>query len=273
VIDGGNSMGQIGADFAMRQAIERAGAVNVAIAAARGSNHCGAMAPYAMQALDAGMIGLATSHTLPVMAPWGSIDRVLGISPLAIAIPAGEETPIVLDLAFSASAVGKIKVYQQKGLPIPADWAYDEAGLPTTDPAVAVLGLLQPIGGYKGTGLALAFGMLAALLSGGLYGTELGNIHDGPVPGGDSHLFLALRVAAFEDLDRFRSRVDGIIRQIRQGRTAPGVRRIYSPGELEAETEARFRRDGIPLNAVTLAGIAAAADQFDLDASPLTATA
>jgi LDH2 family malate/lactate/ureidoglycolate dehydrogenase len=271
VIDGGNSMGQIGAHFAMRQAIERARTANVVVAAVRGSNHCGAMAPYAMLALDEGMIGLATSHTLPVMAPWGSIDRILGISPLAIAIPAATETPLVLDLAFSASAVGKIKVFGQKGLPIPPDWAYDEAGFPTTDPAVALTGLLQPIGGYKGTGLALAFGVMAALLAGGLYGTELGNIHDGPVPGGDSHLLLALRVAAFEDLDRFRARVDGIIRQVRQGRPAPGVTRIYSPGELEAETEARYRRDGIPLNAVTLAGIVEAAERLGVAADPLRA--
>jgi LDH2 family malate/lactate/ureidoglycolate dehydrogenase len=227
------------------------------------------MAPYAMLALDEEMIGVATSHTLPVMAPWGSIDRVLGISPLAIAIPAAEETPIVLDLAFSASAVGKIKVYQQKGLPIPPDWAYDNDGVPTTDPAVALTGLLQPIGGYKGTGLALAFGMLAALLSGALYGTELGNIHDGPIPGGDSHLFIALRVAAFEEPERFKRRVDGIIRQIREGRRAPGVERIYSPGELEAETAARHAREGIPLNAVTLAGIVEAADRLGVDAGAL----
>ena len=267
VVDGGNSMGQIGAAFAMEQAIGRARAVNVAVAAVRGSNHCGAMAPYAMQALDADMIGIAASHTLPVMAPWGSIDRILGISPLAVAIPAADETPIVLDLAFSAAAVGKIKVYQQKGLTIPPDWAFDNEGRPTTDPAVALMGLLQPIGGYKGTGLALAFGMMASLLSGALYGTELGNIHDGPVPGGDAHLMMALNVAAFEDLDRFKRRVDGIVRQMRESRRAPGVERVYSPGEVEAETAARYEREGIPLNAVTVAGIVEAAGQLGLDAA------
>jgi LDH2 family malate/lactate/ureidoglycolate dehydrogenase len=269
VIDGDNSMGQIGATFAMQQAIARAQTVNVAVAATRGSNHCGAMAPYAMQALPDGMIGLATSHTLPVMAPWGSIDRILGISPLAIAIPAAEEIPLVLDLAFSASAVGKIKVYQQKGLAIPPDWAYDAEGRPTTDPAVALTGLLQPIGGYKGTGLALAFGMMAALLAGAHYGIELGNIHDGPIPGGDGHLFIALKVAAFEDPGRFTRRVDGIIRQLRESRRAPGVERLYSPGELEAETAARHERDGIPLNKVTLGGIVDAASQLGVDAAAL----
>lgn len=269
VVDGGNSMGQIGALFGMRAAIERARSTNVAVAAVRGSNHCGAMAPYAMLALEEEMIGLATSHTLPVMAPWGSIDKILGISPLAIAIPAGEETPLVLDQAFSAAAVGKIKIYGQKGLPIPDTWAFDADGNPTTDPATAVAGLLQPIGGYKGTGLALAFGILAAVLSGASYGTELGNTVDGPVPGQDSHFFMALKVAAFAEPATFRQRVDGIIRQIRTGRPAPGVTRIYTPGELEAETEARYRVEGIPLTAATLNDLVATAEALAVDAAAL----
>jgi LDH2 family malate/lactate/ureidoglycolate dehydrogenase len=269
VIDGGNSMGQIGGLFGMRQAIERARATGVAVAAVRGSNHCGAMAPYAMLALPEDMVGLATSHTLPVMAPWGSIDKILGISPLAIAIPAGAETPLVLDIAFSAAAVGKIKVYQQKGLAIPPDWAFDAEGHPTTDAETAIAGLLQPIGGYKGTGLALTLGILAAVLSGASYGTELGNTVDGPVPGGDGHFFMALNVAAFEQPARFKARVDGIIRQIRASRRAAGVTRVYTPGELEADTEARYRQEGIPLNAATLAGIVAAAEELGVDPAPL----
>ena len=269
VVDGGNSMGQIAAFFGMRQAIERARTTSVAVAAVRGSNHCGAMAPYAMLALPEDMIGLATSHTLPVMAPWGSIDKILGISPLAIAIPAATETPLVLDLAFSAAAVGKIKIYGQKGLPIPDTWAFDAEGRPTTDPATAVAGLLQPIGGYKGTGLALAFGILAAVLSGASYGTELGNTVDGPIPGEDSQFFMALNIAAFEEPDRFKRRIDGIIRQIRTSRPAPGVTRIYTPGELEAETEARYGVEGIPLTAATLNDIIAAAEELGVDPAPL----
>jgi LDH2 family malate/lactate/ureidoglycolate dehydrogenase len=179
LIDGGNSMGQIGAAFAMRRAIERARETGVAAAAVRGSNHCGAMAWYAMLALDEDMIGIATTNALPTMAPWGGIDKILGINPLAVAVPAGEDTPIVYDAAFSASSIGKIRVYQQKGFSIPESWAFDESGRPTTDPATAIAGLLQPIGGYKGTGLALVMGILSAVLSGASYGDELGSLAQG----------------------------------------------------------------------------------------------
>ncbi|MGH2351154.1 MAG: Ldh family oxidoreductase, partial [Chloroflexota bacterium] len=102
VVDGGNSMGQIGAHFAMQRAIERAQRTGIAALAIRGSNHCGAMAQFAMQSLARDMIGLATTNALPTMAPWGGAERLLGINPLAVAIPAGEERPIVYDAAFSA---------------------------------------------------------------------------------------------------------------------------------------------------------------------------
>src|SRR5262245_12437895 len=148
VIDGGNSMGQIGSTFAMQRAIQRARECNVAFAAVRGSNHCGAMAYYAMLALPEDMIGIAATNALPTMAPWGGVEKILGINPLAVAIPAGKEDPIVLDAAFSGSSHGKIRVYHQKGEAIPADWAFDADGRPTTDPAEAINGLLQPIGGY-----------------------------------------------------------------------------------------------------------------------------
>ncbi len=128
VVDGGNSMGQIGCTFAMRKAIERARSSFIAAAAVRGSNHCGAMAYYAMLALPEDMIGLATTNALPAMAPWGGLDKILGINPLAVAIPTKEEDPIVYDAAFSGSSHGKIRVYHQKGLSIPGDWAFDSKG-------------------------------------------------------------------------------------------------------------------------------------------------
>ena len=267
VVDGNNSMGQIGSCFAMRDAICRAREYNLSLAAVRGSNHCGAMAYYAMLALPEDMIGIAATNALPTMAPWGGVDKILGINPLAIAIPAGDEDPIVLDAAFSGSSHGKIRVYQQKGEQIPSDWAFDADGRPTTDPAEAINGLLQPIGGYKGTGLALVMGMMSTLLSGASYGTELGNMVDGPQPGKDGHFYLAVKVSAFVDLPEFKGRVDGIIRQIRNGRKAPNAERIYAPGGFEAETERHYRLEGIPLNEATLEGISRSADELGVDAS------
>jgi ureidoglycolate dehydrogenase (NAD+) len=183
LVDGGNSMGQIGATFAMERVIERAATTGIAAAAIRGSNHCGAMAAYAIQALAHDMIGLATTNALPTMAPWGGAERLLGINPLAVAIPAGSERPIVYDAAWSGSAHGKIRLYAQQGRPIPAGWATDREGRPTTDPAAAMQGLLLPIGGFKGAGLALVMGILSAMLSGASYGAELGSLEAGAAPG------------------------------------------------------------------------------------------
>lgn len=269
VVDAGNSMGQIGAQFAMEQTIERAEATGIAATAIRGSNHCGAMAYYASQALGHDMIGWATTNALPVMAPWGGAERILGINPLAIAIPAGDEPPIVYDAAFSGSAHGKVRIYQQRGLRLPEGWALDREGRPTTDPAAAMDGLLLPIGGFKGAGLAMIMGVLSSMLSGASYGTELGDMERGPRAGQDGHFVMAIRVAAFEDVAKFKARVDRAIQQIHAGRLAPGFDRLYAPGERELLFERENRREGIPLPVVTLANLRATAAGLGVDASRL----
>ena len=268
VVDGGNSLGQIGATFAMREAITRAQTTNIAVAAVRGSNHCGALAFYAMMALPENMAGFGATNALPTMAPWGGRDKIVGINPVAIAIPADQEDPLVFDAAFSYSSHGKIRVYHQKGCPIPPTWAFDEEGRPTTDTVKAMQGLLQPIGEYKGVGLAIMSGVLSSLLSGAAYGVELGDMVRGPKAGQDGHIFAALRIAAFVEPQQFKSRVDGIVRQIRTSSRAPGVDRIWAPGGLEADIERRYRREGIPLNEETLKGLRETARR--LGVRPLT---
>jgi LDH2 family malate/lactate/ureidoglycolate dehydrogenase len=258
VIDAHNAMGQIAAAFAMEQAIARARQVHVAIAAVRNSNHCGAMDRWAGMALPHGMIGVATTNALPTMAPWGGIDKIVGINPLAIAIPGGEEPPVVLDIAFGATAHGKIRVYRQKGFPIPEGWAFDAEGNPTVDAAAAMAGLIQPIGGHKGVGLGIVMGLLSSLLSGAAYGTELGNMVDGAKPGHDGHLFMAIDIAAFQPVAVVRQRVDAASREIRGSGRRAGVERLYPPGLLEHEFARRYATEGIPLNAETLEGIRAA---------------
>ena len=264
VVDGGNSMGQIGAHFAMQKVIERAATTGIAAAAIRGSNHCGALAYFARMALDQEMIGMATTNALPTMAPWGGAERILGINPVAFAIPAGAELPIVYDAAFSGSAHGKIRVYQQKGLTLPEGWALDREGRPTTDPAVALDGLLAPIGGFKGAGLALIMGILSSMLSGAAYGTELGSLEAGPKPGEDGHFVAAIRVGAFEAVDRFKARVDQAVQQIHNVKLAPGFARTYAPGEVEWSNRTLYQQQGIPLNAVTLADLRRTAEQMGL---------
>ena len=255
LIDGGNAMGQIACDFAMQEAKRLASQVGVAFAAVRGSNHCGALFHTAMTALDRGMIGIVGTNALPTMAPWGGRDKILGINPLAVAIPAGEEPPIVFDAAFSVSSHGKIRVYHQKGLPLPEGWAFDQDGNPTRDSAQALKGLLQPAGGFKGVGLAIIAGIFSSFLSGAAFGTELGNMDDGPRPGEDGQFVAAVDPGFFVDMREFRARVDSLVRQIRTSRPAAGFERCYAPGELEHEFQLNYRQRGIPLSAETLAGL------------------
>jgi LDH2 family malate/lactate/ureidoglycolate dehydrogenase len=269
VVDGSNSMGQVAGAFAMRQAIERARTTNVAVAAVGHSNHCGAMEYYVRMAVAADMIGIATTNALPTMAPWGGIDKLVGLNPIGIGIPAGAEVPLVLDFAFGATAQGRMQVYQQKGIPIPEGWAFDKDGRPTTDIDAALEGLVQPIGMYKGIGLAMAAGILSTLLSGAGYGTESGNMVDGASPGRDGQFYLALNIAAFEDVATFKVRMDKIIREYRGTRLAAGVRRVFVPGEMEAELERRQRKEGVPLNEATLQGIRDVAGQLGVDAAAL----
>jgi len=255
VIDGGNSMGQIGATFAMRQAIELAAIHGLGAAALRGSNHCGAMDRYAMMALPHDMIGIATTNALPTMAPWGGAQKIVGINPIGVAMPALEEEPFVLDTAFGATAHGKIRVYEQKGHPLPPGWALDADGRPTTDPGEALVGMISPIGEFKGVGLAMMSGMLSSLLSGAAYGLESGNMEDGAIAGVDGQFFLALDIAAFGEPEHFKRRVDGIVREVHSARRAQSAQPLLMPGEMEADFARRYRHEGIPLNPETLQGL------------------
>jgi LDH2 family malate/lactate/ureidoglycolate dehydrogenase len=259
VVDGGNSMGQIGTHFAMERAIERAASTGIAAVAIRGSNHCGALAAYVLQAVAHDMIGMVTTNALPTMAPWGGAERLLGINPLGMGIPAGQEWPLVYDAAFSASAHGKIRVYKQRGQELPDGWALDSAGRPTTDPGAAIDGLLRPIGEFKGANLALIMGMLSSMLSGASYGTELGDMYAGPRAGHDGHFVCAMRVEAFEDTTRFKARVDEAIRELHACRLAPGFERVYAPGEIEFRNQRAYRAEGIPLTLETIEDVLATA--------------
>ena len=264
VVDGANTMGQIGGRLAMTEAMKAARENGIALAALRGSNHCGALDWFTLMAAGAGMIGIAGSNALPTMAPLGGTDKIIGMNPVSVAIPSSGD-PFVLDLAFGATAHGKIRVYAQKGQPIPQGWALDAEGRPTTDATAALDGLIQPAGGHKGIALAMAVGMLSSLLSGAAYGTELGDMVDGPTPGKDGQFFLAIDIAAFAPVEDFRTRVEGILDEIRGSARADGVSRLLVPGEMERGFEADYGRDGILLPGQTVLDILGVADKLGLD--------
>jgi LDH2 family malate/lactate/ureidoglycolate dehydrogenase len=265
VVDGGNGMGQIGGTFAMDAAIEAARSTGIAFAALRGSNHCGALDWYTMRAARQGMVGLAGTNALPTMAPVGGVDKVVGINPLSVAMPGAKSGIFVLDFAFGATAHGKIRVYHQKGSPIPEGWALDPDGHPTTDAGRALKGLIQPIGAHKGVGLGMAVGMLATLLSGAAYGTESGNMVDGAKPGVDGQFFIAIDIAAFVDPAEFMGRVDHVVDEIHGSRRRADVERLFVPGEIESDFERDYGEKGILLPGETIDDIVRTADRLGID--------
>lgn len=259
-IDGGNALGQIAGVFAMDHAIETAKDTGVAFAAVGHSNHCGALEYYSLRAAGAGMIGVAGTNALPTMAPWGGVEKIVGLNPLSIAMPAHGRDPVVLDVALGQTAHGKIRVYAQKGAPLPEGWAFDAEGRPTTDAEAALDGLIQPIGAFKGLGLAMMVGLMSTLLSDAGYGLESGNMVDGAYAGKDGQFYLAIDIAAFVDPATFEQRLAGIAAEFESSARAAGTDAIYAPGSLETTIAAGYDRDGIPLSDECVASLRRAAE-------------
>jgi LDH2 family malate/lactate/ureidoglycolate dehydrogenase len=249
VIDAAGGVGQVAGVQAMTLAMEKAAQTGVGVVGVRNSNHFGAAAFYSMMALDRDMIGLASTNAPPSMAPSGGKARLLGTNPLSIAVPAGQFPPLVLDMATSASAWGKVFIAQQQGQKIPLTWALDKHGQPTDDPAVALDGgLIQPLGGYKGYGLSLMVDVLTGVLTGSGFATHMPSWNDKDQPQQCGHLLAAIRIDGFMPVQDFRARVDELIGLIKACPLAAGSDRIFVPGEIEFETEQRRRVHGIPLH-------------------------
>jgi len=250
LIDARHGVGQAAASAAMKLAIRKAKKTGMAVVSVKNSNHFGASAFYAMQAVEHGMIGFAATNAGPTMAPTGGREGRLGNNAMAIAVPAGKSPPVVLDMATGAVAWGKIFVAQQEERKIPTTWALDKNGVPTDDPnAAAHQGLIQPFGGYKGYGLSLLIDILTGVLSGGGFSTHVRTLYKQiEAPSQVAHTCAALQIESFLGLKEFQQRMEAIIQLMHSCPSAPGVERIFVPGEIEHETEQRRRAEGIPLN-------------------------
>ena len=202
------------------------------------------------------------------MAPWGGVERLVGNNPLAVGMPTLADPTFLLDMSFSAVARGKLAVAEREGEGLPEGWALDASGEPTTDPTVGLDGLLVPIGGAKGVGLSLISGILSSLLSDALYGSELGALETGPIPGRDGQFVIALNVEAFGDGGKFRGRLTGLLDTLRSSqptKTAWSERQAERAQEAERESD----RIGVPIAAELVAELRRLAAELGVDDSSL----
>jgi L-2-hydroxycarboxylate dehydrogenase (NAD+) len=249
LVNGDNGMGHLAMKYAAGVAIEKARAAGSAWVGVRWGNHAGPASLYAKMPMREGMIGMyfavGNANHLP---PWGGVEMLLSTNPIAVAIPAGEEAPVVLDMATTVAAFGKVKTKAQRGETMPEGWMVDRDGKPLTDPRRMNDGFLLPIGGYKGYGMALVFGILAGTLNRAAMGRDVIDFNaDDASATNTGQAILAIDVSAFTELDDFRTDIDALSRDIRGSQRMKGFERIFLPGE---QSHARFQersRLGVPL--------------------------
>lgn len=274
VVDGDNGMGHLVVSRAVDIAIEKARSAGVAWVGTRYSNHAGPASLYARRPLQHDMIGLyfavGNANHLP---PWGGSDMLLSTNPIAAGIPTADEPPVVLDMATTVAAYGKVKAKAKKGEMMPPGWMIDRQGQPLLDPQRANEGFLLPIGEHKGYGLALIVGLLAGTLGGAAMGKDVIDFNADHVSVTNTgQAILVIDLAAFGGADVFKHAVDQIVRDIRASERLPGVERIWLPGEQSHGKRQRYAETGIPVSAGVLNELSTLADELGIAPLPRLAT-
>ncbi|WP_198470278.1 Ldh family oxidoreductase [Acetomicrobium sp. S15 = DSM 107314] len=248
LVDAKNGIGQVVSQCAMGIAVKKAREAGVGFVGVAHSNHFGMAAYYTLQAVGEGMIGVAMTNAPATMAPWGARLPYMGTNPLSVAVPADKRLPIVLDMATSVVARGKIILAAQKGEKIPEGWAIDKEGRVTTDPKAALEGAVLPFGGAKGSAIAILIDVLSGILTGASFGPHLGDLYRNFQDKQDiGHAFYAIDPASFGDAEVFKARIDQMIDEIKALPPAHGFDEVFIPGEIEFRNEEKRRAEGIPL--------------------------
>jgi LDH2 family malate/lactate/ureidoglycolate dehydrogenase len=257
LLDGDAGPGQVVGSEAMRLAVTLAGEHGVGVVGVRNSSHFGIGAFFVEQATRVGMAGMAMSNATPNMPPAGARSRFLGTNPFTIGVPGPvPEQPIVLDMATSVVARGKIVMADKHGESIPPGWAMTDGGEPTTNAAEALLGAVLPMAGYKGSGLAMMIDILSGVLTGAASGQDVVDLYDRSERHQDiGHFFLAIDVAAFCPPGEFQARIARYAEQVRMQPRVPGVEQILLPGDKERLAADEAALAGIPLSATDLADL------------------
>ena len=249
LVDGDNGMGHLVMKKATELAIHKARSAGIAWVGSRLSNHAGPASLYARMALQHDMIGLyfavGNANHLP---PWGGLDMLLSTNPIAAAIPTLNEAPVVLDMATTVAAYGKVKAKAQRGEMMPEGWMIDRQGKPLLDPTKSEEGFLLPIGGYKGYGLSLIVGILAGTLNGAAMGRQVIDFNkDFSTTTNTGQAIAIMDPSAFGDITEFKQNVDTLVRELRGSDRMPGVDRIWLPGEQSHEKRLSNEAHGIVL--------------------------
>ncbi|QWD74868.1 Ldh family oxidoreductase [Polynucleobacter sp. TSB-Sco08W16] len=249
LINGDNALGHLVMNRAVDLAIEKVKQHSVCWIGSHYGNHSGAASVYVRKLAEQGYIGIYMAvGNANHMAPWGGIDLLLSTNPIAIAVPAGDDPIVLLDIATTVAAYGKVKVAAQKGESIPDDWMIDRQGKPITDPKRSAEGSLLPIGGYKGYGLAVMIGLLAGALNNAAVGKgtiDFNAHHDLITNTGQT--IIAVDPSAFGDKEEFVKRVIALVNDLKNSSTLPGVKEIRVPGEGAAKKMAERMASGIPV--------------------------
>jgi len=250
LIDGDNGLGPLVMARVVESAIEKVKKYSVCWVGSHHGNHSGAASVYVRKIAEAGLIGIYMAvGNANHMAPWGGIDLLLSTNPIAIAVPAGDHPTVLLDIATTVVAYGKVKLAAQRGQMIPEGWMIDKTGNPVTDPSKASEGSLLPIGGYKGYGLALMISLLAGTLNNAAVGMEtidFNTHHDLITNTGQA--IIALDPAAFGDKELFINRVIRVVNDIKNSSKLPDVSEIHIPGEGAEKLAAERNLIGIPIS-------------------------
>ncbi|QOY38260.1 Ldh family oxidoreductase [Anaerobacillus isosaccharinicus] len=247
-LNGENSMGAVVSKKAMELAIAKAKETGVSYVTVNNSNHFGTAAYFTKMALNHNMIGFAATNGASRMAPWGGKEAYFGTNPFSVSIPAGSERPIIVDMATSVVARGKIIMAQKNSETIPEGWAMNKDGEFTTSAQEALDGTVLPFGGPKGSAIALIIDVLSGVLAGAAFGTGIKDMYGNfKEPTNTGHVFGVLNIEKFIAVDLFKSNMDQMIKDIKANSPAQGVQEVFLPGEIELRKAEQRLKEGIPI--------------------------
>ncbi len=271
-LDGEDGMGMVVGTKAMDGAIALARETGVGLVGVRRSTHYGMAAYYVLQAITAECLGFAFTNSSPGMAPYGGKKPILGVNPLAVGVPADRRPAVVLDMAMSVAARGKMRLAAMHGEPIANGLGHGAHGQPTTD-GMAVFGggAVHPFGGSKGSGLAIWMEIMGGVFTGAAFAGEMKSLYeDFSGPQRIGHVFMAIRPDLFMPMAEFKQRMDSMIDRLKDSQPAQGFDEVLMPGEPEARREIERLRTGIPITSEVLASLEAEAAEAGIAFPPLS---